>query len=601
MKTIAPPSSLVIIACLNFLALPAYSNNDIEEVTINASRVANTTPATSLSSIATALSYDPQVELYSRGLAEGQSDITVRGSMFESTSVKIGAVVLMDPQTGHYTANLPISPAFLNFNGVLTGAQNAIEGFNATVATLHYDLDIRPSTKRINLSAGSDAFKAASMIYTASLSPSVTIGTAIERSEGDGTVRFGDHAFQRLNLAIQHNTATTTSQLVLASQHTFFGWPGAYTGFASLPETDHTDTDLLLINHSQQNADGDISIAGYYRRVVDNYDFDRRSYETGTAGAFEHETASWGFAVEGNRKHLHYRAQLTGDALIASTDLTHGFFNTRQYLSSSIGYRDRQRLTDGTLITDIGLTADISNRDSNRIQPYAYAEWQTQHQWATFIDYARTSQLPGYTALNSNATGLFGGNPLLSRESAEQLEIGMRRIFSHGEIEASVFWRDEQDVVDWTFSSQSPFARQANPMDNQVTGLHIHANTQGPNYWLSTGLTWLSKDFNYQADNVDASYYALNYANIRATLSVIYTLSHSLSLHVDSEYRQQAVNRLRTSSAEAFFGRIATVWNASAHHQFSITVDNISDDDFQMYPGTPGIGRSASLAYEFIW
>lgn len=600
MKAIHPAYLFTSLLSLTALSIPAQSNN-IEEIIINAGRVANTKPATSLNSIATALRYDPEVELYSRGLAEGQADITVRGSMFESTSVKVGAVVLMDPQTGHYTANLPISPAFLNFSGVLTGAHNAIEGFNATVATLKYDLDIEASNNHVNLTAGSDAFQAASAIYSTAVSPSLTLAAALERSQGQGTVTFGDHAFQRVNVAMQHDTGQTKSQLIIASQHTFFGWPGAYTGFASLPETDHTDTDLVLINHAQRQADGQWTLGGYYRRVTDNYDFDRRTFETGTAGAFEHETASWGLAVEGNRARWHYRLQLTGDELISSTDLTHGIFNTRQYLAASLGHRQEKQFNQGSLITDIGITTDISNRDSDTVQPYAYAEWVDDQQFATFIDYARTSQLPGYTALQSNTSGLFGGNPLLSRERSEQVELGVRKAFDHSHLAASVFWRGEQDLVDWTFSSQSPFTRQANAMNNDVTGLHIQANTQHRHLWISSGLTWLNKNDKYQADNINASYYALNYAKVRATLGMVYTLTPTLSVRMDSEYRQQAVNRLRTSATDALFVRLATVWNVTAHHQFSLTVDNLSDEDFQMYPGSPAMGRSWSLSYDYIW
>lgn len=600
MKAIHPRGLLFTLLSLTALSIPAHSNS-LEEIIINAGRVANTSPATSLNSIATELRYDPEVELYSRGLAEGQADITVRGSMFESTSVKVGAVVLMDPQTGHYTANLPISPTFLNFSGVLTGAQNAIEGFNATVATLKYDLDIEATNRRVNVTAGSDAFQAASAIYSTAISPSLTLAAALERSQGQGTVTFGDHAFQRVNVAMQHDTDRANSQLIIASQHTFFGWPGAYTGFASLPETDHTDTHLVLINHAQHQAEDQFKLGAYYRSVTDNYDFDRRTFETGIAGAFEHETASWGLAVEGSKTRWHYRLQLTGDELISSTDLTHGLFNTRQYLAASLGHQQNQPLGEGTLTTNIGITADISNRDSDAIQPYAYVEWLHDQQFAAFIDYARTSQLPGYTALQSNTSGLFGGNPFLSRERSEQVELGMRKTFQHGHVAASVFWRGEQDMVDWTYSSQSPFTRQANAMNNEVTGLHIQANSQRQRLWLSTGLTWLNKNGRYRAENIDASYYALNYARLRATLGLVYTLTPTLSVRMDSEYRQQAVNRLRTSASDALFVRLATVWNVTAHHQFSLTVDNLSNEDFQMYPGSPAMGRSGSLSYDYIW
>lgn len=585
----------LVSGCL--LAPSSPLANSLEEITVKADRVANSQAATSLASIATTLAYDPQVEIYSRGLAEGQADITVRGSMFESTSVKVGAVVLMDPQTGHYTANLPISPELLAFSGVLTGAQNAVEGFNATVATLRYDLDFSDAARRVSLSAGSDHFNSQSALYSHNIDREFTLAVAAERSEGDGSLDDGDHQFQRVNVAVQRDTGDSQSALVLASQHQFFGWPGAYTGFATLPETDHTNTDLMLFNHQQGNT----RLGAYYRRVVDNYDFDRRTFETSTPGSFEHETASYGLAVEGERDIFHYRAQWTGDKLVSSTDLTHGTFTSRQYLVGSLGVRQQQTFSDGVLVSDLGLSSNMSNRDSDTLQPYAYFEWQRPSGLATFIDYARSSQLPGYTALRSGTSGLFGGNPDLSRERAEQLEVGVKTTYRNGQLEASVFWRDEQDVADWTYASQSPYARQANAMDNDVTGVQVQASYSAANVWLRAGTTWLNKDFRYRSDLVDASYYALNYAKLRTTLAAQWQVASHVTIQLDTEYRKQAPNTLRRSSREAFFARLSSIWTPSVQHQITLLFDNLNDDDFQMYPGTPGMGRSASLSYAYHW
>lgn len=589
---------LVLLAIL--LTPSAYAAQSVEEITVAAPRVANERPASSLTTIASALSFDPQVELYSRGLAEGQSDITVRGSLFESTSVKLGAVVLMDPQTGHYTANLPISPEFLQSQGMATGSQNAAQGFNATVATLRYGIDIEQASSRLNTSLGTDAFNAQSLVLSQGLDRDMTLGLAIERSEGDGSLENGDHAFQRVNLALQQNNTNSNSQIIIARQHQFFGWPGAYTGFASLPETDHTDTTLFLANHQQDLAEGEFQLGAYYRRVVDNYDYDRRTFESGSAGSFEHKTASYGIALEGTHNVLHYRAQWTGDELISSTDLTHGTFNKRQYLNASVGIKQQHTIRLGAFLTDVGITADVSNRDSDALQPYAHIAWQNTPHWTTFLDYARTSQLPGYTALQSNTSGLFGGNPELSRERSEQLDIGVRHQSNQWRFASSLFWRRDKDATDWTYTSQSPYARQANAVDLDVTGWQLQGQFKADHYWLAAGLTRLNKTFDYGTENVDASYYALNFAKWRTTLSVNYAVTDKVSLRFDSEYRRQARNALRQTRNEAFLSRFSAVWLAAPRHQWSFIIDNLSDDNFQMYPGTPGIGRSASLSYDFL-
>ena len=60
--------------------------DEITEITVSARRVANTRPAGTYASPATLLRFDPSTQLQSRGLAEGQSDVTVRGGVFENTA-----------------------------------------------------------------------------------------------------------------------------------------------------------------------------------------------------------------------------------------------------------------------------------------------------------------------------------------------------------------------------------------------------------------------------------------------------------------------------------------------------------------------------------
>ena len=97
--------------------VPAAEEGEITEITVRARRVANLRPAGTYAAPATTLRYDPLTELQSRGLAEGQSDVTVRGGIFENTGFKLGAVTVMDPQTGHYFAELPVDPGSMTGDG----------------------------------------------------------------------------------------------------------------------------------------------------------------------------------------------------------------------------------------------------------------------------------------------------------------------------------------------------------------------------------------------------------------------------------------------------------------------------------------------------
>ncbi|MDH3432999.1 MAG: TonB-dependent receptor, partial [Gammaproteobacteria bacterium] len=131
-------------------------DQELDEISVTASRVANTRPAGTYSSIATVLRFDPLTELQSRGLPEGQADVTVRGGLFENTGFKVGSVTIIDPQTGHYAAGLPIAPELLQVPDLLTGIDNSLAGFNSTIATVAHSLRKISDGGTVLVGVGSD-------------------------------------------------------------------------------------------------------------------------------------------------------------------------------------------------------------------------------------------------------------------------------------------------------------------------------------------------------------------------------------------------------------------------------------------------------------
>ena len=78
-------------------------------VTVYSPRVANQSPTATFAMPVSALRFEPRVDLQSRNFVENQSDVTIRGGIFENTGFTIGAVSLFDPQTGHYFAEIPVA------------------------------------------------------------------------------------------------------------------------------------------------------------------------------------------------------------------------------------------------------------------------------------------------------------------------------------------------------------------------------------------------------------------------------------------------------------------------------------------------------------
>ena len=602
---------LVAVCCLVPASVFSGRTNaedaDISEITVTAERVAISRPAGTFGSAVTALRFDPLTELQSRGLAEGQSDITVRGSLFENTGFQLGAVTVMDPQTGHYTAELPIDPSLLTRPAIYMGLDNAVRGFNATVATVSYGLGRIDDGGGVTVGAGTDSLNYQSLRWSRT-GRELDAAVSIARSEGDGTVPNGDHRFSRYNLHLQRDTGDGQGNLLISYQDKFYGWPGAYTGFSSLAETDDTQTTLLFANLRRDNASGWFETAAYYRRLVDDYDFDRTTVEAGEPGAFDHETRVYALGFQGLHRTgataWRYGGQVTADELVRSTDLTGGRFNSRSYASLSIVPEWGVSLAHERLVTfRAGASIDYSNRDDTEVLPLLGIRVTTGTGVALDLEYAVTSQLPGYTALNSGSSGLFGGNPLLGRETARQLQVAVSAEKETWQGRAAVFRRQDDELVDWTYASGAPFARQANPVDLDVTGFEAFIARHWPAVDIAAGYTWLDKDSDYGSALVDASFYALNFARHRATFAITWRLGDRLELRADNEYRVQQESPLRTSSDETWLGALALAWQAGERDglEFALTIDNVGDSDYQPFPGTPAAGRQASFSASYTW
>ena len=613
------------ILCL-FLLMPVMTSfaseehsseadEELDEIVVRASRVANTRPAGTYESLPTLLRYDPQTELQSRGLPEGQSDVTVRGGVFENTGFVIGAVAVIDPQTGHYTSGLPVDPAFLTAPVLLTGTDSALAGFNSNIATVAYSPNEVGNGGDVLLGAGTHDLWFTSLRSSSlkTLKSGNDLGVAISAalSQGDGSIDNGDHDFRRYNLRAQHISANTQTDLLMSYQDIFYAWPGAYTGFASLAETDHTKTRLILANHRVETGKGWFEVGAYYRKLEDDYDFDRTTQESGGPGAFEHATRVGAVGFQGSYRNgkidWRYGGQMTGDKLLRSTDLTYGDFTSRNYLKLSLVPTIDIGLSGNRMVrVRIGANLDSSNRDSNTVSPVAGVRLKTTTSSADNfyeLEYVSTSQLPGYTALNSHPAGLFGGNPDLGREKARQLSLAYRRDSLSWSGSATLFYRNDSDLVDWTYSTDAPFSRQANPVELDVLGLELLVNRQWSSLGLFAGYTYLNKDENYGMSVVDASFYALNFARHRATLAIAYRITYQLELRMDNEYRVQKDNPLRTTSDTAYLASLALVFRPADIDSLGLTLaaDNLTDSDYQFFPGTPAVGRQLSISAAYRW
>jgi outer membrane cobalamin receptor len=167
----------------------------------------------------------------------------------------------------------------------------------------------------------------------------------------------------------------------------------------------------------------------------------------------------------------------------------------------------------------------------------------------------------------------------------------------------TAYVRKDDDLVDWTYLSGAPFVRQANAVDLDVAGVEALLTKRWPMADLTVGYAYLDKQADHGTAAVDASYFALNYARHRLTAAVRYALNDHTTFYFDNELRRQASNPLRGSSTDAYVASLALEWRPPGVEGLglSLIVDNLSNSNFQEFPGTPAARRQASLKLRYVW
>lgn len=608
---------LPILGLLLPLALKAESNPSLPTLYVDAQQTANVLPVSTYETPVSNLEFEPRVDLQSRNMAEAQGDVSIRGGIFENTGFRIGAATLIDPQTGHYFAELPIAPEMLDGPDVLTGADNALYGFNSTIGTLSYGWSQIQDGGSITIGGGDHNlnFQRIHSGLTGQLGDSQNWSWGAEaeysRSESDGTVKHGDHDFYRYTGRIQLLGPNSQTDFFAGYQSKFFGWPELYAAPFGSNETENLKTRLLLVNHKHSYADRSyLEATAYYRRHSDHYIYDR--FNPNPTKPFLHETDVSSLGLSGLHAindvwALNYAAQFTADE-IESNSLTYGDFNSRNYTKLSLLPEYRIQLNEKeTLTFRAGASFDDTNRDESEASAIGDISWQQTHANGDtdriYLAYSEASQVIGYTALNSDPSGyLFGGDSTLGRETSKNLEVGGQLKRQDWSLEGAIFYRWDDDLVDWVYGTNID-NRAANAVDINTFGVELIATKRWETLEAIASYSFLDKDEDYGDDSIEGSFYALNYANHRITLGAIWTPIDILKVRIDNEWRSQEGNPARTSDDEAFFTHVSiSIYPPQIDGlELFIAVDNAWDDDFEDVPGTPGRGDQYSAGVTLSW
>jgi len=641
--------------------LPTY---ELPDLNVYENAVANFRSATTFDSIVSNLDYDPRIDYQSRNIPEAQGDINIRGGTFEGTGILVGSLTLIDPQTGHYSTELPIAPEMLSCTGVYTGVNNALHGFNSSSGTISYKWNEIRNRGNATIGVGTNDLNF-NRIYNSikknfSNSSKEAWGVEYEYSDSksDGTVINGDHDFMRYSARFQLSAPKTQTDLFIGSQDKYFGWPGMYTAtrYDNPIEYEDIKTHLYIFNHREKySTDSHFEISANHREIKNIYSLNGTEIEGDYKGndlAYQARHKTWvqsfslaGYHYINENFALNYSSQFTSDSMersetdyteynpltgeialsfnkktgvydggqrnwLGSKGLIQGNFTNRRYIKVSVLPEYKQKTSNNDTITVRGgFTLDDSNRDPSKVSPIMDITWNspasTNLNKSAYISYSETTQVLGYGAIGGSETsGIFMSNHDLRRGTSKNFEVGYMLNSPNWNIKTASYYIQDDDLADWTYYSLGDlYARKANNVDIETFGLEVIGTRYWNNLEAIASYTFLDKKSNYGSGDIDASFYALNYANHRITLGAIWSPSDMFKVRIDNEWRSQENNKIRRGNDQVIYTHVSmSVFPKKQEGlELFLAIDNAWDVYFEDVPGTPGRGMQVSCGSTIKW
>ena len=108
----------------------AVSGNDYRLVTTLTAEEMKLLPVTTVADL---LQYVPGVDVRQRGASGVQMDPSIRGGSAKQVKVLLNGIDMTDPQTEHYTMDLPVDALMIERIEVLQGTNYAIDAFSGAI------------------------------------------------------------------------------------------------------------------------------------------------------------------------------------------------------------------------------------------------------------------------------------------------------------------------------------------------------------------------------------------------------------------------------------------------------------------------------------
>jgi outer membrane cobalamin receptor len=532
-------------------------------------------------SVADVLRLVASVDVRARGDRGSQVDFAVRGANFGQMLVLVDGVRLNDAQSGHHNGDIPVPLDAIERIEILHGPGSSLFGADAFGGTINVITRRQTGPLSGAVEAGSFGLVAGRATVGASRGDlREALSASVERSSG--------FMFERgfMNAGVSSRTAIGERSDVFAS---FLSKDfGANQFYGNAPSHEWTDQTLVSAAHrfAARHA-WQVGADASYRTHGDRFLFNVR-----TPGVFEnfHRTHATRAAIKASRAFGQGTVVTVGGEAgvdwIRSTNL--GDHTTRR----ASGFGEWRRALGARTQVDASLRMDRYTEFGTAWSPSAGIAWWPSSLVRLRGSAGRAFRVPTFTERYYQDPANFA-RPEVGPETAWAGEAGADVFLGDGwALAATVFARQDHDVIDWLRPDSTVRWRTYNIRDVDTLGVELSARRALPGgAFVQAGYSRLDLD---AAAVTQLSKYVLDYAPHSVAAAAVVPLPGALRVAPRLEYK----HRTRSTGVSDYTVLDLRVSRAFGDYEVRVDGTNLFDASYQevLNVQMPGAAFSVSLA-----